>query len=115
LKVIRSLWGLIGVAKVKIVVLKRVEPKAVFGDEVPKDAMTGKEFEKCSRFVEGQEFVVENCGEMPAGFCSWAWRDICKDLTVLQYGGDFPWTKKGEAITCCTDGIRPVSFKLVRI
>ena len=106
---------MIMVAKVKIVVLKRIAPKVVFGEAVPKNPLTGRKFEKCSKFEEGQEFVVENCGEMPAGFCSWAWRDIYKDLTVLQYGGDFPWTKEGEAITCCTDGIRPVSFKIIRI
>lgn len=106
---------MIGLARVKITVLKRIDPKNVFGESVPKNPLTGKEYEKCSRFEEGQEFMVENCGEMPAGFCSWAWRDIYKDLTVLQYGGEFPWTEKGEAITCCSDGARPVSFRIIRL
>jgi hypothetical protein len=58
------------VAKIKIVVLKKIEPKVVFGDAVPKNPLTGRKFEKFSRFEEGQEFIVENCGEMPGGFCS---------------------------------------------
>lgn len=106
---------MIRATKVKIVVLKRIEPEVVFGEAVPINSMTGKKSKKCSKFEEGQEFIVEKCGEMPAGFCSWAWRDVYKDLAVLQYGGDFPWTKEDEAITCCTDGIRPVSFKMIKI
>jgi len=102
-------------AKIKIVVLKRIEPKVVFGAEVPNNPITGRDFEKCSKFEESQQFIVENCGEMPVGFCSWAWQYIYKDLTVLQYGGDFPWMKGGEAKTCCTNGIRRVSFKMIRI
>jgi len=34
----------------------------------------------------------------------------------LAFGGDFPWFKeKGIAISCCSDGLRPVVFKLERI
>ena len=53
---------------------------------------------------------------MPEGFCGWAWRDLYKDLAVISKGGDFdPWVNKGEMYTACTDGIRPVSFKLERL
>jgi uncharacterized repeat protein (TIGR04076 family) len=53
---------------------------------------------------------------MPEGFCNWAWRDVYKDVAVLAYGGNFyPWVEKGTAITCCTDGIRPVSFIMERL
>jgi uncharacterized repeat protein (TIGR04076 family) len=102
-------------AQVKIAVLKTIHPKIVLGDPVPVNPMTGTEYESCPKFTEGQEFLVEQCGEMPEGFCAWAWRDLYKDLSVLQYGGNFPWVHDGEMITCCTDGIRPVSFKLTRI
>jgi uncharacterized repeat protein (TIGR04076 family) len=105
----------IGLARVKINVIKRVDPKVIFGENVPINPMTGRMFEICSKFKEGQEFIVDCCGEMPEGFCSWAWRDIYKDLSVLQYGGDYPWTNEGEMVTCCTDGIRPVSFRMTRI
>ena len=101
-------------ANVKITVLKKIDPKKIYKN-VPVNYKTGKKFDVCSHFRERQEFIVENCGDMPQGFCSWAWRDIYKDLSVLMYGGDFPWFKKGEIITCCTDGVRPVSFLLKRV
>jgi uncharacterized repeat protein (TIGR04076 family) len=101
-------------AKVKITVLKKIDPKKIYED-VPINHKTGNKFVVCSHFKENQEFTVDNCGEMPQGFCSWAWRDIYKDLSVLSYGGNFPWFKKGEIITCCTDGVRPVSFLLKRV
>jgi len=101
-------------ANVKITVLKKIDPKKIYKN-VPVNYKTGKKFDVCSHFKQGQEFIVENCGDMPQGFCSWAWRDIFKDLSVLMYGGDFPWFKKGEIITCCTDGVRPVSFLLKRV
>jgi len=101
--------------RVKITVVKKIEPKAIFGEQIPINPMTGKIFEICPKFKEGQNFIVDRCGEMPTDFCSWAWRDIYKDLSVLQYGGDFPWTEDGEIISCCTDGIRPVVFKMTRI
>jgi uncharacterized repeat protein (TIGR04076 family) len=101
-------------AKVKITVLKKIDPKKIY-ENVPVNKKTGKKFGICTHFEEDQEFIVDNCGEMPEGFCSWAWRDIYKDLSVLTYGGNFPWFKRGEIITCCTDGVRPVSFLLKRI
>jgi uncharacterized repeat protein (TIGR04076 family) len=102
-------------SKVKITVLKRVDPSVIFDGDVPNMPGTDKKYGICTAFEEGQEFVVEN-GEKPEGFCSWAWRDVYKDLSVLTFGGSFyPWVEKGIAITCCTDGIRPVSFRMERI
>ena len=102
-------------SKVKITVLKRVDPSVIFDGKVPNVPGTDRKYSICTAFQEGQEFIVEN-GERPDGFCSWAWRDVYKDMSVLRFGGDFdPWVEKGVAITCCTDGIRPVSFKMERI
>ena len=102
-------------SKVKITVLKRVDPSIIFNGKVPNMPGTDRKYGICTAFKEGQEFIVEN-GEKPDGFCSWAWRDVYKDMSVLRFGGDFdPWVEKGVAITCCTDGIRPVSFKMERI
>lgn len=101
-------------SKVKITVLKKINPKDIFRI-IPKNFKTGEKFGICSHFKVGDEFIVDTCGEMPKGFCSWAWKDISKDVSVLAYGGNFPWFKKGEIITCCTDGVRPVSFLLKRI
>ena len=100
--------------KIKITVIKKIDPKKIF-ENPPINYETEKKIGVCSHFEEDQEFIVKNCGEIPQGFCSWAWRDIFKDLSVLAYGGNFPWFKKGEIITCCTDGVRPVSFMLKRI
>ena len=34
----------------------------------------------------------------------------------MMFGGNMPWLKeKGTTITCCTDGLRPVIFKLERM
>ena len=102
-------------SKVKITVLKRVDPSVIFDGKVPNMPGTDRKYSICTAFQDGQEFIVDN-GEKPDGFCSWAWRDVYKDMSVLRFGGDFdPWVEKGVAITCCTDGIRPVSFKMERI
>lgn len=72
----------------------------------------------CPYYQEGQEFTVQHLGERPEGFfCDWAWNDIHKILFSLQLGGDFSnWMKKGNTfIACCTDGIKPVVFKIERL
>lgn len=98
--------------RVKITVLKKIDPKQVFGDNPP----LGQVIEACSRFEEGQEFVVTAKGEMPDGFCHWAWSDIFKKVMTLMFGGNLPWIKEeGTSISCCTDGYRPVIFELRRI
>lgn len=72
----------------------------------------------CSVFTEGQEFIYDvNIGERPAKFCDNAWNDIYKVMMTLALKGNFQgWMKKdGTNISCCTDGIRPVIFKIERI
>jgi uncharacterized repeat protein (TIGR04076 family) len=63
---------------------------------------------------EGTEFLVENL-QKPDKFCSWAWNDLNKDVTTLSFGGDHPWSEKDVMYTACTDGMRPVCFKLERV
>jgi uncharacterized repeat protein (TIGR04076 family) len=50
-------------------------------------------------------------------FCDWAWNDIHKVLLTLRKQGNFaPWMKDGNTIiACCTDGLKPVVFKVERI
>ena len=102
-------------SKVKVTVLKKVAPSIIFDGDVPNIPGTDRKFEICKAFEEGQEFIVEINGNRPEGFCVWAWNDLFKDISILHFGGNFPWAKEGSTITCCTDGIRPVSFKLERI
>jgi uncharacterized repeat protein (TIGR04076 family) len=99
--------------KIKITVVKRISPNVVWGEE--KKAPSGNVWETCTAFEDGQEFLIETPLKQPENFCGWAWRDIYKDLSVLRFGGNFSWAEPGEAITCCTDGNRPVVFKLERL
>jgi len=70
----------------------------------------------CHLLTVGQEFFVENHNQVPEGFCSWAWGDIQKDVTTIMFGGSFPWIKQpGVSISCCSDGLMPVVFKIERV
>ena len=70
---------------------------------------------QCGAVGDGQEFISQGL-KMPDGFCAWAWADIQRDVTVIALGGNFPWIKdEGVMISSCTDGLRPVIFKLERV
>lgn len=101
--------------KCKITVLKRQ-----LNEELAKE-YSGVEVAKCPFFEEGQEFIC-SIFEKPQDFCDWAWNDIYKVINTLYSGGNYStgvfenWMKKDNImIVCCTDGIRPVSFKIERI
>ena len=70
----------------------------------------------CERFSDGQEFIVDETGAMPQGFCPWAWHDLARIVTHLQLNGDFPWYEEtGKAIACCTDAVKPTIFLIERL
>lgn len=96
---------------IKITVLKVFTPEDVFGEKLVRP--DGKIVEPC-HLKEGQEFISENF-RMPEGFCGWAWQDFRKDLYLLYFGGDLPDTPKGVVYLACSDGKRPVCFKLERL
>ena len=99
---------------VKITVLKKLSAKEVYGHSLPDVAETMTPY--CDRLEEGQEFVVEESGAIPLGFCTWAWHDIYPAVTGLRFGGNYPWMKKeGSIYSCCSDGARPVFFKIERL
>ena len=99
--------------KMKITVIKRFHPKDVFGKDYV--TPTGKTSPECQSFKDGQEFTLDKL-KMPEGFCTWAWYDIYKDLSVLYWGGNFSgWMEDGIMYTACSDGVRPVCFKLERL
>lgn len=98
-------------SRVKITVVKKTDSKQIFGDNPP----LGKVIEACSVFKEGQEFILGEDGNMPEGFCHWAWNDLYKVVTTLKHGGNFPWMREEASISCCTDGMRPVIFEIRRI
>jgi len=96
-------------AKVKITVMKRLR----HGDLLEEYAQGA--WPACDVFEEGQEFIVNERVEMPGGFCSWAWADIQKYAMALARGADFDGVKPGVSIASCTDGFRPVVFRLERV
>jgi uncharacterized repeat protein (TIGR04076 family) len=59
----------------------------------------------CDIFVDGQEFVVDDWGALPQGFCEWAWEDIQKKIQLAQ-------RLEMAVVACCTDGFRPVVFEI---
>ena len=93
--------------RVRITVLK----KLFHQDFIDKYACDPEHWTPCQRFQEGQEFVtsIETPWEMPDGFCSWAWADIQKLVYGMARGG------QDVFVTCCTDGYRPVIFKLQKL
>jgi len=103
---------MVQIHKVKITVLRRFHPAEVF----EKSPITSKtSFGKCDRLEDGQEFIVENMA-IPEGFCNTALLSIYSNVRLLSYGFDLPWfEEKGVALNSCTDGFRPVVFKLQRI
>ena len=101
--------------KVKITVVKRFGPEDVFGPDHNQHTLSGRPITKCHKLREGDAFIVDNIEVIPGGFCGWAWRDIYKDLSVLFFDGNFYRPEKGAAYVSCTDGRKPVVFKLTRI
>jgi uncharacterized repeat protein (TIGR04076 family) len=100
--------------KLEITVIKKMNAMDVYGKLLPEvmDDMAPY----CPVFEEGQEFIINEAGEMPAKFCNWAWHDIFPSITTLRFGGSFPWMKEERMVyACCTDGARPVFFRLKRI
>ena len=99
--------------KLKITVLKRLDPKDLF------EAYPVKEqswFVPCSTYEDGQEIIVEENLRMPEGFCPSAWQTIYPNIRTLGFGGNLPYfDEEGVAVTCCADGMRPVLFKIERI
>jgi uncharacterized repeat protein (TIGR04076 family) len=101
-------------ARLKITVIRKLSWKDIHPEPLPH--VSSELTEYCDRLEVGREFIVEPDGNMPAGFCTWAWHDIYPEVTTLRFGGNFPWfSKDGLIYSCCTDGVRPVFFKIERI
>lgn len=101
--------------KIKITVLKRMaNPDLIAeyaGDKVREERLVSPQ---CGLFTDGQEFTLSDASELPEGFCAWAWADIHREILAMSAGGSLtPWLKEsGVAIACCSDGFRPVVFKI---
>ncbi|MFW9819695.1 MAG: TIGR04076 family protein [Candidatus Thorarchaeota archaeon] len=98
--------------KIKITVVKKFNPKDVFGHEITNSR--GEIVPTCYVFEEGEEFIVENLAK-PEDFCGWGWKTVVKDIELLASGENVSWCPPGIIYSSCTDGARPVIFKLERI
>jgi len=92
-------------------VLIMVLKKHFHKDFVEQYTARPEDWTECRHFQVGDEFLVpkEIPWQMPEGFCGWAWADIQKLVLDVARGG------KDVFLTCCTDGYRPVIFKLEKV
>ena len=93
--------------RVKITVMK----KLYHADLVKDFAANPENWSPCTHFEIGDSFITDLDAplEMPRGFCGWAWADIQRTVYGMARGG------QDMFITCCTDGYRPVVFKLEKV
>jgi uncharacterized repeat protein (TIGR04076 family) len=98
----------------KITVLKRTFHQDLV--DAYKTEEAAQQMGLCPLFHEGQEFLADQPWSSPEGFCTWAWADMRQYVLAACSGGEFPGAKPSNTfITCCTDGFRPVIFKVERV
>ena len=62
----------------------------------------------------GDEFRIGD--KTPGGMCPWAFYALFPFISVLQFGGSFPWEKDQDKTTvACPDPANPVVFELKRL
>jgi uncharacterized repeat protein (TIGR04076 family) len=97
-------------SRLRITVLKREYYDELLEAHYPPGAGE-RRVGRCSVFEDGQVFETNRSCEKPDGFCDWAWADIQRDAMSVAFGVGHPWAHpRPMAITCCTDGKRPVVF-----
>ncbi len=69
----------------------------------------------CPVFSEGQVFYTTGMfgNDIPEHFCHLAWQALVMPVNVLIGGGKV-LGEDDVHIACCTDGLRPVIFKIER-
>lgn len=95
----------------KITVLKTTSSEEIF-PVLPEGCIATFE-PRCPRFKENEVFYVDRDGNCPGGFpCDWAWSDNFAVMTAMRNGAQFRQKRPGIQYTCCSDGLRPVIFKI---
>lgn len=96
--------------KVRVTVIKKAFHRDVIDRFLPELSGTAT---PCPVFEAGQTFLIENpFASKPEGFCDWAWADIRKVVALTLMGAN---PTPGTEFTCCSDGLRPVTFRIERI
>lgn len=97
-------------AKIRITVVRR-ELHSDLVEAYGSRSMKEKGLPRCQSFEDGQVFEIERPLVMPERFCSWAWADLQRDFAMMLFGPPECW-KETPFLVCCTDGFRPVVFKV---
>ncbi len=88
--------------------MKETYPIAVTVKEI-----IGKGTPACG-FKPGDSWEVAG-NETINDFCGWAFTAIFPFITVLRFGGKFPWEEDPDTATvCCPDPHNPVVFEIKR-
>ena len=91
----------------RVTVIKKAFNKDVIDKYVPEHGASAM---VCPVFEEGQTFDVKGpFPSRPDGFCDWAWVDIHRNVAMACMGATLP---PGCAFPCCSDGLRPVTFRV---
>ncbi|MHA2405222.1 MAG: TIGR04076 family protein [Candidatus Hermodarchaeia archaeon] len=102
---------MVDVYDVKITVLKTMGTKELWGDDAP----ASEAADVCGLYKVGTEYISKGLAVPENWPCSWAWHDIFKEVLHLGLGGEF-FVEPGDFIyACCTDGMRPVFYKIERV
>jgi uncharacterized repeat protein (TIGR04076 family) len=101
---------MVDVHDVKITVLKTLGTKELWGDDAPPSDAA----DVCSLYTVGTEYISKGLAVPENWPCSWAWHDIFKEVLHIGLGGDFFVDPGNFIYACCTDGMRPVFFKIER-
>ena len=102
-------------ATVRITVIDKIVMKDLRKEYAKRQFAEGEDA-SCDKFKVGDTFTHSTGGNIPEGFCAWAWADIHRDVEAVKFGASFPWINREQTqIACCTDGLRPVFFKIERI
>jgi len=103
--------------KIRITVVKRVAHMDLLDEHLNREDFPGA-YGPCEIMQEGMEFVIDGVfARRPENFnCQGAWNDIQRNLASVMYGGNLPWIRQpGTVVASCSDGLRPVSFRIERI
>lgn len=97
-------------SRVRITVLKR----EFYPDLAQQYLSEGSDAGPCPLHAVGDSYLYEGGAEKPDGLCPWAWIGLYSAVCTLAAGGDQnTWYRDGGTrIRCCTDGVRPVVFRL---
>ena len=100
-------------SKVKITVLKTLYHADLVNEYILPERQAA--YGPCYRFKPGDEFII-NSFEFPENFCPWAWADIHREVMMMMMNAEVPISSNpGNIIAACTDGLRPVIFKIERV